>query len=141
VQSPVNKGFLTLRDILVTELCCLFQELLRAVSVKDVAAHSLNSAIFPMPRERRINVRAKADLKDRLRRACELTGTNESSLVAACVKSLLDYVESHGEITLPIMVVPKSALKKPGSEPTLKRATGRGTKPMSRRGHPSKAKQ
>jgi uncharacterized protein (DUF1778 family) len=62
-----------------------------------------------MPRERRINVRAKGDLKDRLRRACEITGASESSLVAACVEALVNYVESHGEITLPVVVVPKSA--------------------------------
>ena len=65
-----------------------------------------------MARERRINVRAKGDLKDRLKRACEITGANESSLVAACVESLVSYIEEHGEITLPLMVLPKSALKK-----------------------------
>jgi hypothetical protein len=62
-----------------------------------------------MPREQRINVRAKGDLKDRLRRTCEITGASESSLVVACVESLVSYVESHGEITLPIVVIPKSA--------------------------------
>ena len=62
-----------------------------------------------MPREQRINVRAKGDLKDRLRRTCEITGASESSLVVACVESLVSYVESHGEITLPIVVLPKSA--------------------------------
>src|SRR5262249_45965129 len=62
-----------------------------------------------MPREQRINVRAKGDLKDRLRRTCEITGTSESSLVVACVESLVSYVETHGEITLPIVVLPKSA--------------------------------
>ena len=64
-----------------------------------------------MPREQRINVRAKGDLKDRLRRTCEITGASESSLVVACVESLVNYIENHGEITLPIIVVPKSVLK------------------------------
>ena len=67
--------------------------------------------LLPMPRERRINVRAKGDLKDRLRRACQITGASESSLVAACVESLVNYVESYGELTLPLAVVPKNALK------------------------------
>src|SRR2546430_4783003 len=62
-----------------------------------------------MPRERRINVRAQGDLKDRLRRVCQITGASESSLVVACVESLVNYVEGHGEITLPLVVVPKSA--------------------------------
>jgi hypothetical protein len=78
-----------------------------------------------MPRERRINVRAKGDLKDRLRRACEITRASESSLVAACVEALVNYVESHGEITLPIAVVPKSALKEPRAISILKESEDR----------------
>jgi hypothetical protein len=72
-----------------------------------------------MPKERRINVRAKGDLKDRLRRACQVIGATESSLIVACVESLVNYIESHGEITLPIMVVPKSVLKKTGATSIL----------------------
>jgi hypothetical protein len=78
-----------------------------------------------MSRERRINVRAKGDLKDRLRRACEITGASESSLVGACVEALVNYVESHGEITLPIMVVPKSALTEPRALSILKESEPR----------------
>jgi hypothetical protein len=82
-----------------------------------------------MPRERRINVRAKGDLKDRLRRACEVTGVSESSLIAACVEALVNYVESHGEITLPIVVVPKSALTEPRGISILKEPEDRLTRP------------
>ena len=77
-----------------------------------------------MPRERRINVRAKGDLKDRLRRACQITGASESSLVASCVESLVNYVETHGEITLPIVVVPKSVLEQARVRPSLAEAAG-----------------
>jgi hypothetical protein len=77
-----------------------------------------------MPKERRINVRAKGDLKDRLRRACQIIGASESSLIVACVESLVNYIESHGEITLPIMVVPKSALKKTGATSILTNSGG-----------------
>jgi hypothetical protein len=54
-----------------------------------------------------------------LRRACEITGASESNLVVSCVESLVNYVESHGEITLPIVVVPKSVLEQPGTTSIL----------------------
>ena len=69
-----------------------------------------------MGKEKRINVRAKGDSKERLAKACEVTGATEASLVMACVEALIDYIEAHGEITLPLVILPKSALKKRRAE-------------------------
>ena len=69
-----------------------------------------------MPKEIRINVRASEELKDRLKRVCELTGLPETTLVMACLEGALRYVEKHGEITLPLSVIPTSELKKQQGE-------------------------
>ena len=66
-----------------------------------------------------------ATIPAKMRRACEITGASESSLVGACVEALVNYVESHGEITLPIMVVPKSALTEPRALSILKESEPR----------------
>ena len=74
-----------------------------------------------MAKETRINVRASEELKDRLKRASEATGINETNLVISCVEALLDYIETHGELTMPLAVLPKSKLNK-DAQPTRKTA-------------------
>ena len=65
-----------------------------------------------MAKEIRINVRADESMKGRLQKVCQTTGANETTLVMACVEALVDYIEKHGEITLPLVVLPKSSIKK-----------------------------
>lgn len=69
------------------------------------------SKIPLMKRETRISVRATQELKDRLKNASLLTGINETNLVVSCVEALLDYIDEHGEISMPLAVLPKSALR------------------------------
>jgi len=61
-----------------------------------------------MAKEPRINVRATESQKERLRRACEVTGLSETAIVMACVEAALVYIEAHGEVRLPLAVIPKS---------------------------------
>ncbi len=71
-----------------------------------------------MAKEIRINVRADRATKERLRRALKVVGKHatETEFVMACVEALCDYIEKHGEITLPLTVLPKSQLKKNSDE-------------------------
>jgi hypothetical protein len=64
--------------------------------------------------EPRISVRIPkgSDLKARLLAAAERAGVDEPTLVLRCVEATVEYIETHGEITLPLVVLPKSALKK-----------------------------
>lgn len=62
-----------------------------------------------MPKETRIALRVTDEKKDRLSRAAKIVGLNETTLVEACVDALIDYVEEHGELTMPLVVLPKNA--------------------------------
>lgn len=62
-----------------------------------------------MPKETRIALRVTDEKKDRLARAAKIVGLNETTLVEACVDALIDYVEEHGELTMPLVVMPKKA--------------------------------
>lgn len=57
-------------------------------------------------------MRVDEDLKKLVRDIVEKTNVTETALVEATLKALCDYFEEHGEITLPLVVIPKSALKK-----------------------------
>jgi len=57
----------------------------------------------------RISVRISNALKLRLAEAEEKTGIPEADLVRCCAEALVDYVEKNGEITMPLIVKPKSA--------------------------------
>jgi len=58
-------------------------------------------------KEIRISVRITPQLKAELQKAVELTGIDESTLVRKCLEALLDHVETHGSITLPLSIGPK----------------------------------
>lgn len=62
-----------------------------------------------MGKETRIALRVSDEKKDRLTRAAKTVGLNETTLVEACVDALIDYVETNGEITTPLVIVPKKA--------------------------------
>ena len=62
-----------------------------------------------MGKEIRINVRANELLKRRIQTVTETTKIAETSLVIACMEALCDYFDEHGEITMPLIVKPKSA--------------------------------
>lgn len=64
-------------------------------------------------KEARIAVRVTEQLKSRLAAAGEKTGVDEADLIRWCIEALLDYVEENGEITLPLIVKPKSAENRP----------------------------
>lgn len=64
-----------------------------------------------MSKEIRIAFRADKALKSRLTKAAKTVMLNESQLSEACVEALIEYIEEHGEITLPLAIVPKSLLK------------------------------
>jgi hypothetical protein len=68
-----------------------------------------------MGKEIRVNVRVAAELKERLRKVIDETKISETSLAIACLEALCDYFEEHGEVTMPLVVKPKSADR---SEPT-----------------------
>ena len=77
------------------------------------------------PKEIRVNVRIAEELKGDVQRVLELTGVDESALVRACLESVVEYFDKHGEITLPLVVLPKSALKKLEAAPLVAGARSR----------------
>jgi predicted DNA-binding protein len=56
--------------------------------------------------ERRISVRIPMRIKERLQGASERTGIKEADIIRSCVEALCDYVEEHGQLTLPFKIVP-----------------------------------
>ena len=65
-----------------------------------------------MGKEIRVNVRIAEELKAGVQRVYDVTGVDESTLVRAALESIVEYFDEHGEITLPLVTVPKSAWKK-----------------------------
>jgi predicted DNA-binding protein len=63
-----------------------------------------------------VSVRVSAEIKKRLDALEQQTGLDESTIIRAAIEACLDYVEEHGEITLPLAVLPKS---KSAAKPTL----------------------
>ncbi len=54
-----------------------------------------------------------SDLPERLAAVLEAAdGVDEPKLILACVKAVIEYMERNGEITFPLVVLPRSALKK-----------------------------
>jgi len=62
-----------------------------------------------MSKETRVNVRVSDDLKKRLKSVTDETKISETSFVIACLEAVCDHFEEHGEITMPLVVKPKSA--------------------------------
>ena len=65
-----------------------------------------------MSKDTRIAFRTTMDLKERLGKVSKTVRLSDSQLAEACVEALVEYIEEHGEITLPLALVPKSAGKK-----------------------------
>jgi hypothetical protein len=65
------------------------------------------------PKEPRISVRIpkNSDLGERLRAALKKTRLDEPTLVLQAVEATIEYIEKHGEITLPIAVRPKKKIE------------------------------
>jgi hypothetical protein len=88
-----------------------------------------------MPRKpRRISARVSDELKTRMARLESRTGLSEAQQIEACVAALLDYFEAHGEITLPLRIVPRA--EKGASFPTDSTA-GRAPRLEGSEFHPS----
>jgi hypothetical protein len=56
------------------------------------------------------------------------TGLDESTIIRAAIEACLEYVEAHGEITLPLSVMPKS---KREPQPIRYRATEVSAVPLN----------
>ncbi|MES2572145.1 MAG: hypothetical protein V4710_19070 [Verrucomicrobiota bacterium] len=65
-----------------------------------------------MPKEVRIHVRIDEALKDDMQRLKKATGLDDAAIVRACLESVVEYFNEHEEITLPLVIMPKSTLKK-----------------------------
>jgi antitoxin component of RelBE/YafQ-DinJ toxin-antitoxin module len=63
-------------------------------------------------RDPRVSVRIDDDLKTLVKEVVEKTGITETTLVEASLRALCDYYQEHGEITLPLVVLPKSQAEK-----------------------------
>lgn len=57
-------------------------------------------------------MRVSPGLKAALERVEQTTGIAEAELVRACVRALVEYVTEHGELTVPLVMKPKSADRK-----------------------------
>ena len=68
-----------------------------------------------MSKDTRIAFRTTADLKRRLAKVASVVRLNETQLAQACVEALVEYIEEHGEIRLPLAVIPK---KRPAPFPS-----------------------
>ncbi len=63
-----------------------------------------------MPKHTRLQFRTTEEKKQRFERCCAKVGLDQTALGQAAVDALCDYIEASGEITLPLRVLPKSAL-------------------------------
>lgn len=61
--------------------------------------------------EPRISVRVDAEFKERIKKAVEVTGIEESTLVKRGVEALVEYIEKTGSISFPVEVSPRTAKK------------------------------
>lgn len=67
---------------------------------------------FAVKKETRVSVRIDDDLKKLVRDVVDQTNISETTLVEATLRAICDYFAKHGEITLPLVILPKSAVKK-----------------------------
>jgi len=72
-----------------------------------------------MAKDTRIAFRTSSTKKERLQRAAEIVGLTETSLAEACIEALVRYIEEHGEIRLPLSVIPTVELEKRGMKSDL----------------------
>jgi len=64
-----------------------------------------------------IYVRIEDEMRKDFDSVLELTGLGETQFVKAAIKALVEYVRQHGEITLPLAIVPKSERSKTAAAP------------------------
>src|SRR5436189_6448399 len=64
-------------------------------------------------KEIRVNVRVAEELKAKVMKINEITGLDESTLVRKSLEAIAEYFQEHGELTVPFVVLPKSALTAP----------------------------
>lgn len=66
-----------------------------------------------MGKETRLQFRLSDEKKARFAKCAEKVTLTETALAIAAVDALCDYIEEHGEIRMPLVVLPKSAVQKP----------------------------
>ncbi|MDR3406341.1 MAG: hypothetical protein P4L99_27905 [Chthoniobacter sp.] len=73
-----------------------------------------------MGKDTRLQFRISEEKKKRFDECAKLVGLNATALGEAAVDALCDYIEENEEITLPLVVLPKSAIegKTPGNRAT-----------------------
>lgn len=77
-----------------------------------------------------IHVRIEEDLQKDFAEVLELTGMGETQFVKASIRALIEYVREHGEIRLPLAIVPKSELKQKLRTPATTQLPARGSAPI-----------
>jgi hypothetical protein len=70
----------------------------------------------PMAKDVRMHFRLDPVAREKLQRACELTGLDEPSAMRACIQAFIEHIEENGGIWLPLAIVPKSGAP-PGKIP------------------------
>ncbi len=59
-----------------------------------------------------VHVRIDDDFRSDFDAALDLTGMGETQFVKAAIKAFIEYVRENEEITVPLAILPKSAVKK-----------------------------
>lgn len=90
-----------------------------------------------MADEIRIHVRIAAELKERVQELSRVTGLDEATLVRKSLESIAEYFDEHGELTVPFVILPKSAVKKTGKTAALPAHSGRSDAPRALDRNPS----
>lgn len=90
-----------------------------------------------MADEIRIHVRIAAELKERVQELSRVTGLDEATLVRKSLESIAQYFDEHGELTVPFVLLPKSALKKGSKTVALPAQSGRSDAPVALPVNPS----
>jgi hypothetical protein len=87
-----------------------------------------------MAKDTRIQFRVSEEKKRRFDHCAEVTGLDATALGEAAVEALCDYIELHGEITMPLVILHKSALAKTAALPAQ---SGRSDAPVALPANPS----
>ena len=72
-----------------------------------------------MSKDDRLHFRLDPVAREKLRKVCAVTGLDEPTALRACISAFIEYVEAHGEITLPLRVVPRAKEKAAIPTPTF----------------------
>lgn len=88
-----------------------------------------------MAKDTRIQFRVSEEKKRRFDHCAEITGLDATALGEAAVEALCDYIEEHGEITMPLVVLPKSVIARKTA--ALPAGSGRSDAPIALSENPS----